>query len=79
MTQSWTRLAALLFFSTAWPLQGDRDPAVELASCTGKEPDDIREVIAGLEDMGILKMEGGVIKEFNKDTARDFLRRQASE
>ncbi|HPX55959.1 MAG TPA: YhjD/YihY/BrkB family envelope integrity protein [Syntrophales bacterium] len=72
LTQSWTRLAVLLFFYTAWPLKGDRDPAVELAVCTGKDLDDIREVIAGLAETGILKMEGGVVTDFRKEAAWDF-------
>jgi len=74
LTQSWTRLAVLLFFYTAWPLKGERDPAVELAVCTGKDLDDIREVIVGLAEMGVLKMEGGVVTDFRKDAAWDFFR-----
>jgi len=77
LTQSWTRLAVLLFFYTAWPLKAERDPAVELAVCTGKDPDDIREVIVGLAEAGILEMEGGVVTDFRKEAAWDFFCRQS--
>ncbi len=78
LTQSWTRLMAVLFFYTAWPLEGDRDPAVELAVCTGKDLDDIREVIDALADAGLLTREGGVIKTFRKDLAWDYFCRQSA-
>jgi len=77
LTQSWTRLAVLLFFYTAWPLKAERDPVVELAVCTEKDTDDIREVIVGLAEAGILKMEGGVVTDFRKEAAWDFFCRQS--
>ena len=72
LTQSWTRLMAVLFFYAAWPLEGDRDPAVELAVCTGKDLNDIREVIDSLAEAGLLTLEGGVVKTFRKELVWDY-------
>jgi YihY family inner membrane protein len=72
LTQSWTRLMVMLFFYTSWPLAGDRDPAVELAVCTGKDLDDIREVIDILAEAGLLTLEGGVVKDFRKERVWDY-------
>lgn len=78
LTQSWTQLMAVLFFYTAWPLESDRDPAVELAVCTGKDLDDIREVIDALAAAGLLALEGGVVKMFRKDLVWDYFCRQSA-
>ena len=66
----------ILFFYTSWPLAGNRDPAVELAVCTGKDLDDIREVIDALAKAGLLTLEGGVVKDFRKELAWDYCCRQ---
>ena len=78
LTQSWTRLMVLLFFYTSWPLTGDRDPAVELALCTGKDLEDIREVIVAMGEMGVLTVVGGVVTDFHREAAWDFFCRQSS-
>jgi membrane protein len=79
LTQSWTRLMVLLFFYTSWPLEGDRDPAVELAICTGKDLEDIREVIVAMGEMGVLTVVGGVVTDFHREAAWDFFCRQSSQ
>lgn len=78
LTQSWTRLMAVLFFYAAWPLEGDRDPAVALAACTGKDLNDIREVIDALAEAGLLTLEGGVVKAFRKELVWDYFCRSSA-
>lgn len=70
---SWIRLIGILYFFRSWPLPEKRDPDADLAKITGKEPEEIREVLAELGRKGILTFSEGRITGFSRDQALRLL------
>jgi len=57
----------ILYFIKNWPLKADQNPFDELAGFTGKEPGEIRDVLNGLSDQGILIIENGRVTGFIRE------------
>jgi len=73
LTRSWVRLMATLYFLKVWPLPKERDPNVELAKITGKETEEIHEILAELTRQGVLTFENGRVTGFNRNKALRLL------
>jgi CRP-like cAMP-binding protein len=73
ITQSWVRLIATIYFLRSWPLPEKRDPEAELAKITGREIEEIREVLAELGQRGVLTFAEGRVNGFNRDEAMRLL------
>jgi len=69
LTQSWVRLIATIYFLRSWPLPEKRDPEAELAKITGREIEEIREVLAELGRRGVLIFAEGRVTGFSRDEA----------
>ena len=78
LTQSWVRLMATLYFFRAWPLPDDRNPNAELAKITGKDPAEIREVLAELGRRGVLTFSENRVTGFSRDEALRLLDEEAT-
>jgi CRP/FNR family cyclic AMP-dependent transcriptional regulator len=76
LTQSWMRLAAIIYFMKEWPLQDNRNPVNDLSNYTRKERGEIQQVLNELGNHGILNIRDGRIVEFLKDRAWDMVTRQ---
>lgn len=68
------RLGIVLYLMEEWPLPPDREPVSELAGAIGKDPEEIRSVLEGLAEQGILEMRDGSITEFKKERVRPLIR-----
>ena len=68
------RLGVVLYFIEEWPLSPDREPINELAEAIGKDPEEIRGVLEGLADQGILEMRDGAVADFRKERVRKLIR-----
>ncbi|MBI4776636.1 MAG: Crp/Fnr family transcriptional regulator [Deltaproteobacteria bacterium] len=68
------RLGIVLYLMEEWPLPPDREPISELAGAIGKDPEEIRSVLEGLAEQGILEMRDGSITEFKKERVRPLIR-----
>jgi len=68
------RLGVVLYLMEEWPLPPDREPISELAEAIGKDPEEIRGVIEGLAEQGILEMRNGSITDFKKERLRELIR-----
>jgi membrane protein len=73
LTHSWVRLMATLYFLKTWPFPKERDPDAELARITGKEPEEIHEVLAELARREVLTFENGRVTGFNRNKALRLL------
>jgi len=69
LTQIWIRLTAVLYFLRMWPLAEDRSPTADLMKATGKEAEEIEEVLAELDRQGIITSFNGRVTAFNKEKA----------
>ena len=69
MTQAWIRFTTILYFFRQWPLDGQRDPAAELAAITGRDAADIHEVLSGLGQKEVLTLTDGRVTGFNREAA----------
>jgi YihY family inner membrane protein len=78
MTQSWVRLMATLYFLRVWPLPDDRNPDAELARITGKETEEIHEVLAELGRRGVLTFSEDRVTGFSRDDALRLLDEEAT-
>ncbi|OIP90274.1 MAG: hypothetical protein AUK24_04850 [Syntrophaceae bacterium CG2_30_49_12] len=67
ITRLWMKLVVILYFIKNWPLKADQNPFDELAGFTGKEPGEIRDVLNGLSDQGILIIENGRVTGFIRE------------
>jgi membrane protein len=76
LTQSWVKLAAIIYFMKEWPLQDNRNPVNDLSNYTRKEQGEIQQVLNELGNHGILNIRDGRIVEFLKDRAWDMVTRQ---
>jgi CRP-like cAMP-binding protein len=79
LTQFWIRLMAILYFLKEWPLQVYQNPVAELARYTGKDPEEIHEVLRDLGRQGILSLQDDRITGFAKDRAWELMRKQTIE
>jgi len=75
LTQAWIRLTAVLYFFKTWPLAADRNPASELAELTGRETDEIREVLTELDRRGVLSLAGDRVTGFSREKALGLIER----
>ncbi len=79
LTQSWVRLTATIYFLRSWPLSEIRNPEAELMKITGREIEEIREVLAELGRRGILTFaEDGCVSGFNRDEALRLIDEQVT-
>lgn len=76
LTQSWTRLIAILYFLYEWPLPDGKSPLDELARYTRKDPFEIQQVLWELRNQGIITIRDGSVSEFSKERAWEFLNEQ---
>lgn len=76
LTEAWIELMAILYFLKEWPLARGQDPVTELVRYTGKDPEDIREVLHNLGREGILRFEGDRVMEFVRSEAWKLLNHQ---
>lgn len=73
LSQSWVRLITALYFLRSWPLPEKRDPEMELAKITGKEPEEIREALDELGRRGMLTFVGNRVSGFSREEALRLL------
>ncbi|MDI6777380.1 MAG: YhjD/YihY/BrkB family envelope integrity protein [Syntrophales bacterium] len=76
ITRLWIKLVVILYFLKNWPLKTKQNPLDELARFTGKEPGEIREILNGLSNQGVLIMENGSVTRFIKEEAWNLLGRE---
>ncbi|MDA8124284.1 MAG: YihY family inner membrane protein [Deltaproteobacteria bacterium] len=69
LTQDWIALMATLYFLRAWPLAAGRDPVAELARATGKEAEEIQEVLTELGSQGVLTLQDSRVTAFHPEEA----------
>ena len=79
ITDSWIRLMAILYLLREWPLQVHRNPIAELSQNTGKDPDEIREVLRNLGKQGIVSLQDDRITGFAKEQAWQLMEKQIIE
>jgi len=72
-TQTWIKLLIVLYFIKEWPLPKDANPLEELATLTGKEAGEIKEVLESLSEEGIILMENGAVAGFRKERIWNIL------
>lgn len=73
ITRLWMKLVVILYFIKNWPLKADQNPFDELAGFTGKEPGEIREILNGLSNQGVLITKNGRVTGFIKEEAWNLL------
>jgi YihY family inner membrane protein len=73
-TQAWIKLLVALYFVREWPLPKGMDPLAELATLTGKETIEIKEVLDFLSKEGIILIEDDTIVGFRKERIGDLLK-----
>jgi membrane protein len=71
LSQSWTKMSAIIYLIIQWPLQDDRDPIEDISAYTRKERNEIQQVLEELHEQKVLKLQNGRIVEFYKDLAWD--------
>lgn len=76
LTQSWIRLVAILYLLEQWPLQANQNPVAELAKFTGKEQEEIQDVLRDLGTRGILSVQEDRITGFAREQAWALAREQ---
>jgi signal-transduction protein with cAMP-binding, CBS, and nucleotidyltransferase domain len=74
LTQSWIKIIIILYFLKEWPLPKYANPLEELATLTGKEAWEIKEVLESLSKEGILLMEDGAVAGFKKERIWELLK-----
>lgn len=73
LTKDWIRLVAVLYFLKEWPLPAGKDPVAELSAFTGKEGEEIQDVLESMGDQGILELENGHVRGFAREAAWHLL------
>ncbi|MDO9584978.1 MAG: hypothetical protein Q7I93_00670, partial [Syntrophales bacterium] len=73
-TQTWIKLLVVLYFIKEWPVPKDANPLEELATLTGKEAGEIKEVLESLCKEDIILMDEGVVTGFRKERIWDILK-----
>jgi membrane protein len=68
-THSWLRLTIILYFIKNDPFPPGRDPVPELTSITGKDDNEIEDILSELNQSGVLNYQGGGISGFDKEKA----------
>ncbi len=76
VTQSWVKLAVIMYFLQEWPLPDYRDPMNDLAIITKKEPFEIQQVLKELGDQGIFHIHNDTIMAFFREPAWDLVKNQ---
>lgn len=74
LTQTWIKLLVVIYFIKVWPLPKDVNPLVELEKLTGKEAEEIKEVLESLSKEGILIMEKDTVVGFRKERIAELLK-----
>lgn len=65
LSQWWLRLVAILYFTRSWPLSAERDPVAEIAACSGRDPEEIRDVLSDLAQQGVIEIREGCVTQFD--------------
>jgi len=69
LTQSWIKLNAIIYFIQEWPLKENKNPVLDLARNTRKEPGEILHVLEDLSNKGVLTMHEGRVTDFFRERA----------
>jgi len=74
MSRSWLKLLTVLYFIKEWPFLSCREALASLAARTGRDLHEIVEIMAELEEDGVIAMkEDGDIGAFHRDRAWRYL------
>lgn len=73
-TQTWIKLLVVLYFIKEWPVPKDANPLEELATLTGKEAGEIKEVLESLCKEDIILMDEGAVTGFRKERIWELLK-----
>ncbi len=65
LSQWWLRLVAILYLTRSWPLSPDVDPVAEIAASSGRDPEEIRDVLTDLAQEGVIEIREGCVTRFD--------------
>jgi membrane protein len=69
LTKVWIQLIAILYFLKSWSAGDKTDYIADLAQLSGKDTGEIEDLLAELEEQGIVKVQAGKVLDFNSDKA----------
>lgn len=73
LSGEWMKLFTILYFLREWPFPSSEAALADLAGRTGREPHEIREILAGLEREGVIETREGEITAFHADRTGRYL------